>query len=140
MTTDRNAETVRTFLRLLEEKDIDTWTGLWAEDAEQVYPFGTTMFPPRLASRQVIGERWQGLPKMFQSLSFPIRELWTDGDTVIARFDGECVMQDGADYRNSYISVFHFTADGLISSYWEYFDPIVAGVAFGLAKVSYPQS
>jgi ketosteroid isomerase-like protein len=136
----RNVTAVRLFLRLLEEKDIDSWIGLWDEDAEQVYPFGTEMFPPRLVGREAVYERWKNLPAMFESLSFPVREVWTDGDTVIARFDGDCVMRDSTVYRNSYLSIFTFTPEGRIRRYWEYFDPIVAGTSFGLAEVSYPQA
>ncbi|MUN35645.1 nuclear transport factor 2 family protein [Actinomadura litoris] len=51
---DRHKTTVRTFLRLLEEKDIDSWIELWAEDAEHYYPFGTEMFPRHLHGRQAI--------------------------------------------------------------------------------------
>jgi ketosteroid isomerase-like protein len=134
---DRHTEVIRTFLRLLEEKDIDAWIRLWAQDAEQEYPFGTQMFPPHLAGRDAIHERWKSMPDMFDSLSFPLLDVWTDGDTSVARFDGELVRTDGVTYRNHYICTFRFTGEGKIRHYREYFDPILAGVAFGLATVDY---
>jgi ketosteroid isomerase-like protein len=134
----RNVETVRTYLRLLEEKDIDAWIRLWAEDADHYYPFGTRMFPAHLAGRAAIYERWKDTPGMFDSLSFPIRETWTDGDTVIARFDSNNVMKGGAKrYQNTYVCIFKFDDDGRICEYREYFDPIIAGVDYGLAEVRY---
>ena len=136
---ERNLATVRRFLRLLEDKDIDSWIELWADDAFQFYPFGSAMFPPQLHGRNDVYARWKDLPDRFDRLGFPLRDAWADGDTVIAQFDGDCVMTGGEPYRNNYIALFRFTAAGAIREYWEYFDPIRAGVQFGLAEVTYPK-
>lgn len=136
-TVSRNAETVATFLRLLEERNIDDWMELWADDGAQYYPFGTEMFPRHLVGKAAIYDRWKGMPSMFDSLSFPIRETWEVGDTVLARFDSACVFTGGRKYLNTYLGIFKFDADGLVREYWEYFDPIVAGVEFGIAAVAY---
>ncbi|MBB1156099.1 MULTISPECIES: nuclear transport factor 2 family protein [Amycolatopsis] len=133
----RNAETVATFLRLLEEGNIDDWMELWADEGAQYYPFGTEMFPRHLVGKAAIYDRWRGMPSMFDSLSFPIRETWESGDTVLARFDSACVLAGGKRYRNTYLGIFKFDDAGLLREYWEYFDPIVAGVEFGLAAVAY---
>lgn len=133
-----NAATVREFLRLLETGNIDEWITLWAEGADHYYPYGTEMFPAHITGRQAIYERWRNTPGLFDAMLFPVRDLWVDGNTVIARFDGDCVLKStGKHYRNSYVSIFTFDATGLITEYWEYFDPITAGVEFGLATVSY---
>lgn len=137
LVAERNSETVRTFLRLLEEGDIDTWIMLWAEDAFQFYPFGTEMFPSRIRGRHAVHERWKALPQNFTTLRFPLRDLWATGDTVVARFDGDCVLASGEPYANSYMGLFVFTPEGRVHEYWEYFDPIVAGQAFGLVDVHY---
>lgn len=133
----RNAETVTTFLRLLEERNIDDWMELWADDGAQYYPFGTQMFPRHLVGKAAIYDRWKGMPSMFDSLSFPIRETWEVDDTVLARFDSECVLTGGRQYLNTYLGIFKFDAEGRVREYWEYFDPIVAGVEFGIAAVAY---
>jgi ketosteroid isomerase-like protein len=135
-----NVATVRTFLRLLEEKNIDAWIELWADDADHYYPFGTRMFPAHLTGKAAIHDRWRNMPDAFDSLSFPVRETWADGNTVIARFDGDCVMKSGQRYQNTYVSVFNFNNAGRIREYWEYFDPILAGTSFGLAEVTYLDS
>lgn len=135
----RNISTVRTYLRLLEEKDIDKWIDLWADEADHYYPFGTRMFPHHLTGKKAIYARWQNLPEQFESLSFPIRRTWADGDTVIAQFDSDNIMREGGrNYRNTYMCVFRFDDSGKIREYWEYFDPIIAGVDYGLLEVRYP--
>ncbi|MCX0241887.1 nuclear transport factor 2 family protein [Streptomyces drozdowiczii] len=139
-TEDRNVETVRTFLRLLEDKDIESWMRLWAEDADHHYPFGTAMFPAHLKGKEAIYDNWKGVPELFDTLSFPLREVWTDGprNTVVARFDSDNVMKGGTGrYQNTYICVFTFDAEGRIREYREYFDPIVTALTYGLADVSY---
>jgi ketosteroid isomerase-like protein len=139
-TASRNIATVRTFLRLLEDKDIDAWMELWADEGEQYYPFGTGMFPRHLAGKAAIYQRWKDTPGMFESMRFPLRETWTEGDTVIARFDSDSVLASGARYLNNYICIFRFDRAGKVREYWEYFDPIVAGVGFGLAAVAYTRN
>lgn len=139
-TVSGNAETVATFLRLLEERNIDDWMELWADEGAQYYPFGTEMFPRHLVGKAAIYDRWKGMPSMFDSLSFPLRETWQDGDTVIARFDSACVLTGGREYLNNYLGIFKFDTDGKVREYWEYFDPIIAGTGFGIAAVAYAPS
>ncbi|XVS60753.1 nuclear transport factor 2 family protein [Actinosynnema sp. CA-299493] len=133
----RNVETVRAFLRLLEEKDIDAWIELWAEGADHFYPFGTRMFPAHFIGKTAVYDRWKATPDLFESWTFPLVETWADGDTVLARFDGDCVFATGRRYRNHYLSIFKFTDAGLIYEYHEYFDPIIAAEEFGLARITY---
>jgi ketosteroid isomerase-like protein len=132
-----NTETVRRYLRLLEEKDIQGWIELWDDNADHYYPFGTEIFPGHLTGKGAILERWRDIPNMFEVLRFPIHEIWEDGDAVIARFDSDNVMKGGRAYRNTYVCIFRFNEDGKIREYREYFDPIVAGVDYGLLEVKY---
>jgi ketosteroid isomerase-like protein len=133
----RNIAAVRSFLRLLEEKDVDSWIELWADDAQQFYPFGAEMFPRRLAGKTAIYDRWKTTPGLFDTLSFPIQELWADRDAVIVRFESDSVLRSGRRYRNTFVSIFKFDDAGKIREYWEYFDPIIAGVEFQLAEITY---
>ena len=136
-TVSSYAATVRTFFRLLEEGDIDGWMELWAENADHYYPYGTEMFQHHMVGKDAIYEHWKGVPGMFDTMSFPIDQLWTDGDTVIAKAGSDNLLKSGRRYRNSYICLFKFDEEGKIREYWEYFDPIIAGVDFGLAEVTY---
>lgn len=135
---DRHIETVRRFLRLLEEKDVGSWIELWADNADHYYPYGTGMFPGYLSGKGAIYDRWKNTPDMFERFRFPVREIWADGDTVVARFDADCVLKgSGKRYLNTYVCIFKFDSKGRIREYWEYFDPILAGVGFGLAEITY---
>jgi ketosteroid isomerase-like protein len=134
---EANKTSARAFLRLLEEKRVDAWIELWAEDADHFYPFGTRMFPEYLTGRSAVYERWKDMPGMFRRLRFPVRGVWADGDTVVLRFDGECLMHDGTTYRNTYVSLLTFDEAGKIRFYEEYFDPIEAGLSFGMLDVAY---
>ncbi|NUT99013.1 MAG: SnoaL-like domain-containing protein [Saccharothrix sp.] len=133
----RNVRTVHTFLRLLEEMDIDAWIELWAEGADHYYPFGTRMFPHHIVGKTAVYSRWKDTPGLFESWSFPITDAWEDGDTVIARFEGNCLLKGGKRYRNTYLSIFKFTDAGQIYEYHEFFDPIIAAEDFGLARIDY---
>ena len=138
--SETSVATVRAFFRLLEEKDVDSWIELWAEDADHYYPFGAEMFPPHLRGKQAIYDNWKGVPGLFDSLRFPIHEVWVDrdSDTVIARLDSDNVMTGGdRKYQNTYICVFKFDDQGKICEYREYFDPIVTGLTYRLAEVRY---
>jgi ketosteroid isomerase-like protein len=138
----RHVATVSTFLRMLEEKDIDAWIQLWADDADHYYPFGTEMFPQHLRGKAAIYDNWKGVPGLFESLSFTIHETFIDrdSDTVIARFDSDNVMKGGGRrYQNTYVCIFKFDSEGKIREYREYFDPIVTGTTYGLAEVRYLQ-
>jgi ketosteroid isomerase-like protein len=140
MASSEPTATVRDFFRCLEEKDMDSWIDLFADDADHYYPFGTEMFPPHLKGKKAIAAQWKGVPDMFDSLRFPIHEVWTDrdSDTVIVRLDGDNVMTGGeGTYRNNYVCVFKFDEEGKIREYREYFDPIIAAATFGLAEVRY---
>jgi len=140
-TAERNVQTVHTFLQLLEDRDLDSWMELWADDADHYYPFGTTMFPRHLVGKAAIYDRWRGMPAMFRVLSFPVQEVWSQGNTVIAKFESKCVLKrESRPYLNNYIGIFKFDERGKIAEYWEYFDPIVAGTEFGLAAVAYAPS
>ncbi|MER5643010.1 nuclear transport factor 2 family protein [Streptosporangium sp. NPDC002524] len=42
------------------------------------------------------------LDRLASVLVMTIRDLWTEGDTVVVRFDGRATAVDGVEYRNEY--------------------------------------
>lgn len=46
-----NEQTVRDFLHLLAEKNMDDWADLWTEDAVQEMPFSPAGFPTKVEGR-----------------------------------------------------------------------------------------
>jgi ketosteroid isomerase-like protein len=135
---ERDKQTVRDFLRFLQERRMDDWIGLWAEDGVNIYPYHSGLLPERLEGKKAIFEVWKGVPDLFDSMHFPIKEMWVDREsrTVIARAESHSIMRGGTGrYDNSYILVFKFDNQGKIKEYLEYFNPITTGVAYGLIKV-----
>lgn len=134
----RNIQNVKNFLRLLEEKDINKWMELWAEVGINYYPYHSGMFPEKMIGKQEIYNNWKGVPEMFDSLRFPIHEIYADqtGNIITIRFDSHNIMKDQKGrYDNTYVCIFEFNEQGKIKEYYEYFNPIITGVTYGMLKV-----
>jgi hypothetical protein len=58
---DDYEQTVRRLLRLLEEKNVDAWIDLWADDGVNHYPYHSGLFTPR----EAVFEGWRGVPDRF---------------------------------------------------------------------------
>jgi len=128
------------FFRLLEERDMDKWIDLWAEDGIDRKPYATGMFPEEIVGRKAVYDSWKGITEVFDSVSFPIHELIVDEEsrTVVVRLDGKGLMKNSNLYQNSYIFLVHYDKDLKINECYEYFNPYVAGKAFGtLDKLKY---
>ncbi len=57
-----NEQTLRDFLRLLAEKNLESWIELWTEDAVQEMPFSPSGFPLQLEGREAIRKHYSNLP------------------------------------------------------------------------------
>lgn len=116
---------------------MDDWIDLWAEDSVHIYPYNSELVSERIEGKKAIFEWWKGIPDAFDSMDFPIHELWVDQEsrTAIARIECHNVMRGGKRYDNLYIMVFKFDNQGKIKEYLEYFNPITVGVTYGWLKV-----
>lgn len=124
----RNANSVRTFLRLLEEKNIPAWAALWAEDGRQDMPYAPPGFPQSLIGRPRLLEHFSTLPDAMEYMRFVDLKLHLTDDpaVVIAEFRGDIkVANSPKKYDNTYINVFTFRADGKLQHVTEYFNPLV---------------
>ncbi|HTK61632.1 MAG TPA: nuclear transport factor 2 family protein [Pseudonocardia sp.] len=78
--------------------------------------------------RERFGELLTGLAGSFQRFSMEIVEVIPalDPSTLVIRYDGDCLSNDGSvTYRNNYIAIMNFT-DGLISRWREYDNPVIS--------------
>lgn len=137
--SQRNAETVSTFLRLLEEMNIPAWIALWAEEGRQDMPYAPPGFPQSLVGKARLYEHFSGLPKAMEYMRFPDLKLHltNDPNVVIAEFRGDIkVAQSDRKYDNTYINVFTFRADGKLVHVKEFFNPLILieGGAFADGK------
>ena len=121
------------FFRLFEERDIDKWIELWSADGVDIKPYASGMFPEKVIGKDSIYDLWKSFPEVFDSVSFPIHEFIVDEEsrTVVARLDGKGLMKNGTLYQNTYIFLFHYDKKFKIKECYEYFNPLIAGKAFG---------
>ncbi len=91
-----------------------------------------------MMGKQEIYNCWKDVPGVFDSLRFPILEMYADetGNIVTIRFDSHNIVKDRKDrYDNTYVCIFKFNDQGKIKEYFEYFNPITAGITWGMLKV-----
>ena len=139
---EQYAQVVKDFLRLLEEKNIPTLIDLWADDSINSYPYSSGVFPEKVVGKQAIYETWKGVPEGFEQLSFIIQDLYVDvtKQAAIVRCDAHNTLKGSAEcYDNTYVCIFVFNDDGKIKEYYEYFNPILTGVTYGLLRVEFLQ-
>ncbi|UCF12580.1 MAG: nuclear transport factor 2 family protein [Thermoplasmatales archaeon] len=122
------------FFHFLEAKDIDQWIELWSEDCINRQPFGMGMFPEEIIGKKALYENFKPIPNNFETISFPIQEIIVDtkNRTVVARVNGDLAIKNGGYYRNTYIFLFHYDNANMIKECYEYYNPYLAGKAFGL--------
>lgn len=131
---DTLIQKTKDFFRLLEQKDIDNWIELWSEDCINHQPYGMGMFPEKVVGKKLLYEKFKPIPNNFKSICFPIQEIIVDEGkrTVVARSKGNLVLKGGGFYKNSYIFLYHFDEYNKIKECYEYYNPYIAGKAFGL--------
>jgi uncharacterized protein len=128
-----NEQTIRDFLRLLAEKNLDAWIELWIEDAVQEMPFSPPGFPTKLEGREALYKHYSNLPQAFGRIAFPdlVIHAMLDPNWVMAEYRGEIdVLATDRPYNNHYCGLFHLQA-GRITLFREYYNPLVLKEAFG---------
>ncbi|MEU0075060.1 nuclear transport factor 2 family protein [Streptomyces sp. NPDC006332] len=120
------ADLYRHSLRLLLDKDITGWVGLWAEDGVMEFPFAPEGWPRRLEGKGAVAAYMDGYPDHIDLHDFPDLRIHqtTDPRTIVVemRGVGRLVETDGP-FDMTYIAV--VTAqDGRITSYRDYWNPL----------------
>lgn len=131
----RNKETVKQFFQLLENEDIGAFVNLFAENAKQINPYASGIFPEGAEGKEELIAYWIPVPKNFDGMQFPIQQLYAmeDPTIVFAEYTGKIKLKNNAGYyENNYYSTFKFDTAGKIIEYVEIFNPIVAAKGFGL--------
>ncbi|WP_330327703.1 nuclear transport factor 2 family protein [Streptomyces pseudovenezuelae] len=126
--TTSPADLYRHSLRLLLDKDIPAWVGLWAEDGIMEFPFAPPGRPRRLEGKEAVAAYMRPYPDHIDLHDFPevrIHET-TDPETIVVemRSVGRVVATDGP-FEMTYVAVVT-VRDGLIVSYRDYWDPLAA--------------
>ena len=128
-------QAVRDFLTTLEEKDMERFAGLWADDAVQDMPFSPEGFPKRVAGKDALIAHYSAWPENSGAADFTSQLVFypmMDPEMVFAEFRGRVdIVPTGRTYDQTYGGLFH-VRDGKIRLFREYYDPAPFRYAFGL--------
>nr|WP_245997529.1 nuclear transport factor 2 family protein [Streptomyces armeniacus] len=120
------ADLFRYGLRLLLDKDFDSWVALWDEDGICEFPFAPEHAPSRLEGRAAVAEYMREYPRQIDLQAIPYLEIHhtSDPHTVVVEMSatGRMVVAD-APYEMSYIIVVT-VRDGRITRYRDYWNPM----------------
>jgi ketosteroid isomerase-like protein len=120
------ADLFRHGLRLLLDKDITAWVGLWADDGVMEFPFAPEGWPKRLEGKEAIAAYMRDYPDHIDLRDIPDLRVHrtTEPDTVVVemRATGRLV-RTGAPYDMTYIAVVTAT-EGRFTSYRDYWNPL----------------
>ncbi|MFI6858212.1 nuclear transport factor 2 family protein [Streptomyces sp. NPDC050416] len=120
------ADLYRHSLRLLLDKDIDGWVGLWAEDGVMEFPFAPEGRPRRLEGREAVAGYMRHYPDHIDLHDFPALRIHrtTDPQTIVVEMRGVGrLVQTGAPFDMTYIAVVT-VRNGRITSYRDYWNPL----------------
>ncbi|MCK9861806.1 nuclear transport factor 2 family protein [Paenibacillus sp. ATY16] len=120
-------ETFRNHLKHLSGGNIEAWVDLWQEDGVLEFPYGPAGFPDRKQGKAELFEYMQNFPKHFEvEFTDLVFHPAQDPELTIAEFKSAGKHREtGNPYNQTYISVVR-TKDGLIESYRDFWNPLVA--------------
>ncbi|MFD4915804.1 nuclear transport factor 2 family protein [Streptomyces virginiae] len=113
-------------LRLLLDKDIASWVGLWGEHGVMEFPFAPAGRPRRLEGREAVAAYMRDYPDHIDLHDFPdllIHET-TDPSTIVVEMRGVGrLVATGNPFDMTYIAVVT-VQDGRFTSYRDYWNPL----------------
>ncbi|MEU9988875.1 nuclear transport factor 2 family protein [Streptomyces sp. NPDC048045] len=124
--TPTPAELYRHSLRLLLDKDIDGWVGLWAEDGVMEFPFAPDGWPRRLEGRPAVAAYMRDYPDHIDLHGFPDLQIHetTDPRTIVVEMRGVGrLVQSDSPFEMTYIAVVN-VQHGRITAYRDYWNPL----------------
>ncbi|MFM2311721.1 MAG: hypothetical protein RLZZ04_997 [Cyanobacteriota bacterium] len=125
------------FLTSLEDKDMDKFASVWAEDAVQDMPFSPEGFPKRVEGKANLIKHYAAWPETSGEANFTDELVFypmQDSTMVFAEWRGKVdIIPTGRVYNQRYGGLFH-VVNGKIELFREYYDPIVFKYDFGLDK------
>ncbi|MFF3859575.1 nuclear transport factor 2 family protein [Streptomyces sp. NPDC002209] len=134
------ADLYRRSLRLLLDKDIASWVGLWAEHGVMEFPFAPPGWPGRLEGREAIAAYMRDYPDHIDLHDFPelrIHETTGPGTIVVEMRGVGRVVATGSPFAMTYIAVVT-VQDGQFTSYRDYWNPLAVqepGIGFAAGGV-----
>jgi ketosteroid isomerase-like protein len=129
-TRERNVQTVRTYFRLLVERDIDQWIELWAEEARFLMPFMPEGFPDRVEGRKQLERSLRDLLVNYGDYTEDVLAVHPMNypNLVLAQWHTTAHVVKGPFAGRSYdtdiVGIFRFRDDGKLVEVTEYFHAV----------------
>jgi uncharacterized protein len=120
------ADLYRHSLRLLLDKNIPGWIGLWAENGVMEFPFAPRGWPERLEGREAIATYMRQYPDHIDLKDFPDLRIHgtTDPETIVVEMRGVGrLVETDSPFDMTYIAVVTIQ-DGHFTSYRDYWNPL----------------
>jgi ketosteroid isomerase-like protein len=121
------ADLYRHSLRLLLDKNIPGWVGLWAEDGIMEFPFAPQGWPGRLEGKEAIAAYMRDYPDHIDLHDFPDLRIHqtTDPEIIVVEMRGVGrLVETDSPFDMTYIAVVT-VQDGRITTYRDYWNPLV---------------
>lgn len=126
---------VREFLDALEQKDMQKFASVWAEDAIQDMPYAPEGFPQRLVGKNNLIKHYAAWPENSGDADFTSQLVFypmQNPEMVFVEFKGDVdIVPTGRKYNQHYGGLFH-VENGKIKLFREYFNPEPFKYAFGI--------
>ncbi len=133
----KTRQAVLDFLTSLEDKDMQKFASVWADDAVQDMPYSPPGHPKRVVGKQNLLKLYAQWPASSGKADFTSRLIFyplQDPETIFVEYQGLVeVIATGREYRQSYGGLFHVEG-GKIKLFREYYDPAPFAWAFGLKE------
>jgi uncharacterized protein len=120
------ADLYRHSLRLLLDKNIPGWVGLWAENGVMEFPFAPRGWAERLEGREAIAAYMRHYPDHIDLKDFPDLRIHgtTDPETIVVEMRGVGrLVETDSPFDMTYIAVVTIQ-DGHFTSYRDYWNPL----------------
>jgi ketosteroid isomerase-like protein len=126
----------------LERKDAGMIVPILAENVVLHVPFPLVAGENATGTRRQAGQAVHDYLRESNQLTAKVvfeNKVWRTTDDGLAMFvaDGKVTLRDGRPYDNHYLFLFE-ARDGKIAQWWEYYNPVIAAVAFGAPLDSIP--
>ncbi|WP_421899273.1 nuclear transport factor 2 family protein [Maridesulfovibrio sp.] len=133
LTRQKTRQAVIDFLTALEEKDMEKFNSLWAEDAVQDMPFTPDQSIRRTSGKDniiAVYKDWPQTAGKVEYLSTLVMFPMQNPEVIYVEFDGDVdILTTGRNYKQKYSCLFH-VVDGKICLYRAYYNPVPFKYAF----------
>lgn len=131
----KTQQAVWDFLTALEEKDMEKFASVWAEDAVQDMPYAPEGFPKRVNGKDNLIAHYAAWPDNSGDADFTSQLVFypmQNPEMIFVEFKGDVdIVPTGRKYKQHYGGLFHIQ-NGKIKLFREYYDPAPFAYAFGM--------